>query len=101
MLVSHSLCCGQRVRRSRGWCLFIVEERRSTRLEQDINLPRGGYYGIGLLECLPTALAEGGPGYGTGITEPDVQKLAANAGFREITRVMPEDPMLSFFVLRA
>jgi SAM-dependent methyltransferase len=80
---------------------FIVEERRSARLEQDINLPRGGYYGIGLLECLPTALAEGGPGYGTGITEQDVRKLAASAGFHDVTRIMPEDPMLSFFVLRA
>ena len=64
------------------------------------NSARGGYYGIGLLECLPTELAEGEPGYGTGITEPDVRELAAKAGFREVTRVMPEDPMLSFFVLR-
>jgi SAM-dependent methyltransferase len=80
---------------------FIVEDRRSARLEEDINSPRGGYYGIGLLECLPTALAEGGPGYGTGITEPDIRELAANAGFRKVTRVLPEDPLLSFFVLRA
>jgi SAM-dependent methyltransferase len=80
---------------------FIVEERRSARLEEDIDSPRSGYYGIGLFECLPTALAEGGPGYGTGITEPDIRKLAAEAGFRYVTRVMPEDAMLSFFLLRA
>jgi hypothetical protein len=48
-----------------------------------------------------TALAEGGPGYGTGITETDVRELSATAGFRECARVMPEDPMRSFFVLRA
>jgi SAM-dependent methyltransferase len=80
---------------------FVVEERRSARLEDDIDSPRGGFYGIGLLECLPTALAEGGPGYGTGITEPDIRELAAKAGFREVTRVLPDDPLLSFFALRA
>jgi hypothetical protein len=66
-----------------------------------LNTQRGGIYGIGLPECMPTARAEGGPGYGTGITEADVRELAARAGFREVTRVMPEDPMRSFFVLRA
>ena len=33
--------------------------------------------------------------------EPDIRKLAAEAGFRYVTRVMPEDAMLSFFLLRA
>lgn len=80
---------------------LIVEYRKSARLEEDINTLRGGLYGTGLLECMPTAIAEGGPGYGTGITEPDVRDLAAKAGFREVTRVMPEDPMRSLFVLRA
>ena len=84
-----------------GGAFLIVEERKSARLEEDIHSPRGGYYGIGLLECLPAGLADGGPGYGTGIAEPDVRELAAKAGFREVTRVMPEDPMLSFFVLRS
>lgn len=80
--------------------LLIVEYRKSARLEEDIDTARGGIYGIGLLECMPTALAEGGPGYGTGITEPDVRDLAAKAGFRKVIRLMPEDPMRSFFVLR-
>jgi SAM-dependent methyltransferase len=84
-----------------GGAFLIVEYRKSARLEEDINSLRGGIYGVGLLECMPTALAEGGPGYGTGITEPDVRELGAKAGFREFTRVMPEDPMRSFFVLRA
>jgi SAM-dependent methyltransferase len=83
-----------------GGVFLIVEDRRSARLEDDIDSPRGGFYGIGLLECLPTALAEGGPGYGTGITEPDIRELAANAGFREVKRVLPEDPLLSLFALR-
>jgi SAM-dependent methyltransferase len=84
-----------------GGNFLIVEYRKSVRLEEDINTPRGGIYGVGLMECMPTALAEGGPGYGTGITEPDVRDLAARAGFSKVTRVLPEDPMRSFFVLQA
>jgi SAM-dependent methyltransferase len=84
-----------------GGAFLIVEYRKSERLEEDINSLRGGNYAIGLLECMPTALAEGGPGYGTGITETDVRELSARAGFHECTRVIPEDPMRSFFVLRA
>ena len=96
-----SLLRSARQKLSPDGVFFIVEDRRSARLEDDIDSPRGGFYGVGLLECLPTALAEGGPGYGTGITEPDIRELAAKAGFREVTRVLPEDPLLSFFALRA
>ncbi len=80
--------------------MLIVECRKSARLDEDINTIRAGFYGAGLLECLPTALAEGGPGFGTGITEPDMQDLAAKAGFRDFTRILREDPIRSFFVLR-
>ncbi len=83
-----------------GGALLIVEDRKSARPEEDKNSLRAGFYDVGLLECVPTALAEGGPGYGTGITEPDVRALAAKAGFREFTRVMPKDPIRSLFVLR-
>ncbi len=84
-----------------GGFLLIVEYRKSARLEEDKGTLRAGYYGSGLLECLPTALAEGGPGYGTGMTEPEARALAAKAGFREFQRVLPEDPIRALFVLRA
>ncbi len=84
-----------------GGTMLVVEWRKSARLEEDKNTLRSGFYGSGLLECLPTALAEGGPGYGTGITEPDARELAAKAGFRQFSRVLAEDPIRSFFVLRA
>ncbi len=83
-----------------GGALLVVEYRKSDRLEEDIDTIRGGLYGTGLLECVPTALAEGGPGYGTGIAERDVRQLARKAGFRDLQRVMPEDPLRSLFVLR-
>ncbi len=83
-----------------GGAFFVVEYRKSTRLEEDINTIRQMCYGFGLLECLPTALAEGGPGYGTGMTEPEARQLAQKAGYQEFARVLADDPLRFFFVLR-
>ncbi len=82
-------------------CLLVVEYRKSASLEEDKGTLRAGFYGIGLLECMPAALAEGGPGYGTGITEPDLRSLAQQAGFRQFTRVLPDDPIRTLIVLRS
>jgi SAM-dependent methyltransferase len=84
-----------------GGVFLVVEYRKSVRLEEDVDTIRRAFYPSGLLECLPTALAEGGPGFGTGIIETDVRKLATASGFGQCTRVLEEDPMRSFFVLRA
>jgi SAM-dependent methyltransferase len=84
-----------------GGAFLVIEYRKSPKLEDDTDTIRRAFYPTGLLECLPTALAEGGPGFGTGITEPDVRRLATDAGFGQCTRVLEEDPMRSFFVLRA
>ncbi len=84
-----------------GGAFFIVEYRKSADLRDDIGTPRQMAYAYGLLECVPTALAEGGPGYGTGITESDVRDLARRAGFSQFARVLPDDPIRSFFLLRA
>lgn len=82
-----------------GGALLIVDYKRSDRLEDDLNTPRQLVYAYGVLECLPSALAEGGPGFGTGIAEQDTRRLAREAGFRSFTRILPEDPIRSFFVL--
>ena len=84
-----------------GGAFLVVEYRKSAKLEDDIDTIRRVFYPSGLLECVPTALAEGGPGYGTGMVEPDVRRLATEAGFQQCARVLDEDPMRSFFVLRA
>jgi SAM-dependent methyltransferase len=83
-----------------GGAALVVEYRKSERLEQDIDTPRRFAYAFGLLECLPAALAEGGPGYGTGILETDIRKLAREAGFSRVATVLDGDPLRSFFVLR-
>ncbi|MBI5086952.1 MAG: class I SAM-dependent methyltransferase, partial [Acidobacteria bacterium] len=83
-----------------GGAVLVAEYRRSERLEEDINTIRQLCYAYGLLECLPSALAEGGPGFGTGMTESDARRLAQQAGFSQFTRVLPDDPIRSFFVLR-
>jgi SAM-dependent methyltransferase len=83
-----------------GGAFLIVEYRKSDKLEDDIDTDRRVMYPIGLLECMPTALAEGGPGYGTGIKESDVRTLSEAAGFREFSTILKDDPIRSFFVLR-
>ena len=80
--------------------MLVVEYRRSERLEQDILTLRQVLYATSLTECMPTALAEGGPGYGTGIQASEMQRLAKLAGFRECAGMLPEDPLRSFFILR-
>ena len=82
------------------WSSRLVEYRRSERLEQDILTLRQVLYATSLTECMPTALAEGGPGYGTGIQASEMQRLAKLAGFRECAGMLPDDPLRSFFVLR-
>jgi SAM-dependent methyltransferase len=81
--------------------MLVVEYRRSTRLEEDIDTPRRMAYAYGLLECMPAAIAEGGPGYGTGIEETEMIRLAKEAGFGERTTVLKEDPLRTFLVLGA
>ncbi len=86
---------------SPGGAFLIVEYRKSARLEDDFDSVRRAFYPVGLLECMPTALAEGGPGFGTGLSEPDLRRLAAAAGFREVRRIVPDDEMRALFGLRA
>lgn len=84
-----------------GGAFLVTEFRKSDRLEDDVSTDRRLLYGIGLLECLPTALAEGGPGYGTGIPEREMRRLAQDAGFTGFERILTDDPIRLFCVLRA
>ncbi len=84
-----------------GGVFLVTEFRKSDRLEDDISADRRVFYGTGLLECLPAALAEGGPGYGTGIPEGELRRLAQTAGFTTCERILPDDPIRIFCVLRA
>jgi len=95
-----ALLRGARQTLARDGNLLVVEYRKSVRLQDDEGTLRAGFYGIGLLECMPAALAEGGPGYGTGMTEADLRLLARQAGFRQFTRVLPADPIRILVVLR-
>jgi SAM-dependent methyltransferase len=90
-----------RQRLTPGGAFLVVEYRKSAKLEEDIATIRRMFYPSGLMECLPAALAEKGPGYGTGIVEPEIRRLAAEAGFTQCARVLEEDPMRLFLVLRA
>jgi SAM-dependent methyltransferase len=83
-----------------GGAFLVTEYRKSDEFQDDTGTDRRVFYSVGLLECVPTAVAEGGPGYGTGITERDMRKLSDRAGFKEFTRILLDDPIRSFFLLR-
>jgi hypothetical protein len=83
-----------------GGVFLVAEFRKSDRFEEDTNTDRRVFYGTGLLECLPTALAEGGPGYGTGIPEREMRLLARKAGFSRFERILADDPIRLLCVLR-
>jgi hypothetical protein len=82
-----------------GDIVFVVGYRRSDRFEDDIGTVRHASCRTGFAECLPSALAEGGHGFGTGISESERKSLAAKARFARCTRAMPEDPIHNFFAL--
>lgn len=82
-----------------GGVFLIIDGRKAERLEEDLGEVRRILYPIGLLECLPTALAEGGPGYGVGIPEAEVRRLAKAAGYQGFQRVLPDEGFRAFFAL--
>lgn len=84
-----------------GGVFLVTEYRKSDNLEDDIDVDRRVFYGTGLLECVSTAVAEGGPGYGTGIQPREMRRLAEASGYRECVRILEDDPIRSFFVLKA
>lgn len=57
-------------------------------------------YGISMLYCLTTSLAEGGEGLGTlGLPEPVLASMAAKAGFGTVRRVELDNPFNNLYEL--
>jgi SAM-dependent methyltransferase len=59
------------------------------------------FYGFSLFYCMTTSLAHDGAGLGTcGMPEAAVRRLAADAGFAEVTRVPVDNPFNVLYELR-
>jgi ubiquinone/menaquinone biosynthesis C-methylase UbiE len=80
---------------------FCAEVKASSKLEKNIG-PMGAYcYGISVLYCMTTSLAEGGEGLGTaGMPVVKVQELCAEAGFSSVRRLDIDDPFQHFFEIK-
>jgi 2-polyprenyl-3-methyl-5-hydroxy-6-metoxy-1,4-benzoquinol methylase len=64
--------------------------------------PLGAYfYGISVLYCMSTSLAQGGAGLGTcGFDEATARRMCAGAGFGELRRVEIENPFNNLYEVR-
>lgn len=70
-----------------------LEINSSDKLEENIGLLGAFFYSCSVLYCMTTSLAEGGEGLGTtGIPEPKMRELCAEAGFSNVRRVPMENP---------
>lgn len=81
-----------------GGRYVCVDINVSHRLEDNAG-PLGAYfYGISVLYCLSTSLAQGGAGLGTcGFPEHVARRMCAAAGFREVRRVEIDNPFNTLY----
>ena len=73
-----------------GGAFLVTEYRKSDKLEDSVSTDRRAFYGFGLLECMPTAVAEGGPGYGCGIPEQEMRDSRPRPGSAGATASFPK-----------
>ena len=80
---------------------LCAEVKASSKLEKNIG-PMGAYcYGVSVLYCMTTSLAEGGEGLGTaGMPVIKVQELCAEAGFGSVRRLDIDHPFRHFFEVK-
>jgi hypothetical protein len=65
--------------------------KTSDRLEENFGPLGAYYYGVSVLYCMTTALAEGGEGLGTaGLPPSKLRELCLEAGFTNVRQV-PDD----------
>lgn len=58
-------------------------------------------YGTSVLYCLPTSLAQGGPGLGTlGLTADRIRQYCGQAGFRSVRPVPQMNPFHALYEIR-
>jgi 2-polyprenyl-3-methyl-5-hydroxy-6-metoxy-1,4-benzoquinol methylase len=83
--------------------IYILQEMGAAdTLEENIaSGPLGTFfYGVSVLYCMTTSLAEGGAGLGTaGMPESTIRRMAASLNFSQVRRIPIEDPFHSLFEL--
>jgi SAM-dependent methyltransferase len=74
----------------------------SSKVEENVGPLGSLFYGCSVLYCMTTSLAHGGEALGTcGLSEPKLQELGGEAGFKHVRRLPLENPFNNLYELRA
>ncbi len=79
---------------------FAIEPHIKDRLEENINPIGKAFYSVSMLQCMSCSLAHGGAGYGAGMGEGNMRRIAQLAGFTRFRRLPIENPFNQFFEIR-
>lgn len=79
---------------------FCIEPNVRDRLEENINPLGKLFYSVSMLQCMTCSLAQNGAGYGAGMGEHNLHKIAEFAGFSRFRKLPIENPFNQFFEIK-
>ncbi len=79
---------------------FCIEPNIRDRLEENINALGRLFYSVSMLQCMTCSLAQNGAGYGAGMGEGNLRKIAEFAGFTRFRKLPIDNPFNQFFEIR-
>jgi ubiquinone/menaquinone biosynthesis C-methylase UbiE len=79
---------------------FCIEPNVRDRLEENVNPLGRLFYSVSMLQCMSCSLAQNGAGYGAGMGEANIRRVAQLAGFNQFTRLPVDNPFNQFFDIR-
>lgn len=79
---------------------FCIEPNMRDNIEDNINPLGKLFYSVSTLQCMTCSLAYGGAGYGAGMGEGNVRRVAQLAGFTKFQKLGIENPFNQFFEIK-
>ncbi len=79
---------------------FCIEPNVRDRLEENINPLGRLFFSVSTLQCMSCSLAHNGAGYGAGMGQGNIERVARLAGFTRFRRLPIENPFNQFFEIR-
>jgi 2-polyprenyl-3-methyl-5-hydroxy-6-metoxy-1,4-benzoquinol methylase len=79
---------------------FCIEPNVRDNVEDNINPLGKLFYSVSTLQCMTCSLAHDGAGYGAGMGEGNVRRVAQLAGFSQFQKLNIENPFNQFFEIK-
>src|SRR5215469_5581032 len=79
---------------------FCIEPNMRDKVEDNIGALGKLFYSVSTLQCMTCSLAYGGAGYGAGMGEGNVRRVAQLAGFTQFQKLGIENPFNQFFEIK-